>query len=226
MRRKFSLSTRSLLVHDRKGGLLTRMDGNRMSEMQSVCVFCGSAENVDPAYLRSAAHLGRALAQARLTLIYGGGGVGLMGACARAAHEAGGRVLGLIPEFLVAPERALEIVEHVVVESMHDRKMRMFEQSDAFVALPGGIGTLEEIVEILSWRRLDLHSKPVVFYNREGFWQPLFDLFQHTVDAGLTPPEFMQAWIAVDRVEDIVPALQVANYEAEPPPLPLSRTFS
>lgn len=195
-------------------------------QVQSVCVFCGSADEADPAYLLAAAQLGSALAQDNLTLIYGGGGVGLMGACARAAHEAGGRVLGFIPEFLVAPERALEVVEHVVVDSMHDRKMLMFEQSDAFVVLPGGIGTLEEVVELLSWRRLGLHTKPVVFYNPEGFWQPLFDLFQHTVDAGLTPPEFMQAWTSVEHVEDIVPALQVAGRETEPSILPLTRTFS
>jgi uncharacterized protein (TIGR00730 family) len=91
---------------------------------------------------------------------------------------------------------------------MHERKMIMFERSDGFVVLPGGIGTLEEIVELLSWRRLDLHAKPVVFYNPGNFWAPLFALFQHTVDAKLTPPEFMQSWASVDRVEDIVPALR------------------
>jgi uncharacterized protein (TIGR00730 family) len=133
-----------------------------------------------------------------------------MGACARAAHEAGGRVLGVIPDFLVGRERALESIEHLVVSSMHERKMVMFERSDAFVALPGGIGTLEEIVELLSWRRLDLHAKPVVFYDPAGFWKPLFDLFQHTVDARLTPPEFMDAWSAVDRIEAVIPALRAA----------------
>ena len=90
---------------------------------------------------------------------------------------------------------------------MHERKQMMFEQSDGFVILPGGIGTLEEVVELLSWRRLDLHAKPVVFYNPDGFWEPLFALFQHTVDAKLTPPQFMHTWVTVDRVEDIIPAL-------------------
>src|SRR5262249_44075547 len=147
------------------------------------------------------------LAQAGMTLVYGGGGGGLMGACAQAAHAAGGRALGIIPKFLVGRERALQTIEHVVVASMHERKMQMFERADAFVVLPGGIGTVEEIVELLSWRRLGLHAKPVVFYSPDGFWRPLFDLFQHTVDHRLTPPEFMDAWIAVEQIEDVVPTL-------------------
>jgi uncharacterized protein (TIGR00730 family) len=175
--------------------------------LDSVCVFCGSSEAADPQFLSAAAALGRALADAGLKLVYGGGGVGLMGATARGAHEAGGRVLGIIPDFLVGKERAYESVEHVVVSSMHERKIMMFERSDSFVVLPGGIGTLEEIVELLSWRRLDLHAKPVVFYNPRGFWEPLFRLFQHTVDENLTPPEFMASWVSVSEVEDIVPVL-------------------
>ena len=176
--------------------------------LQSVCVFCGSSDAADPAYLQAAADLGRALAAAGLRLVYGGGGVGLMGATARAAHEAGGKVLGIIPDFLVGKERALETVEHEVVTSMHQRKQRFFEESQGFVILPGGIGTLEEVIELLSWRRLDLHSMPVVFYSPDGFWEPLFALFQHTVDAKLTPQSFMGAWSVVDRVEHIVPALR------------------
>ncbi len=175
--------------------------------LQSVCVFCGSSDAAAPAYLRAAGDLGRALAAAHLRLVYGGGGVGLMGATARAAHEAGGKVLGIIPTFLMGKERALEIVEHEIVTSMHERKQRFFEESQGFVILPGGIGTLEEVVELLSWRRLDLHQMPVVFYNPDNFWNPLFDLFQHTVNAKLTPESFMGAWSVVDRVEDIIPAL-------------------
>jgi uncharacterized protein (TIGR00730 family) len=98
-------------------------------------------------------------------------------------------------------------VETIVVSNMHERKMIMFEQSDAFVVMPGGIGTLEEIVELLSWRRLDLHAKPVVFANLDGFWNPLFELFEHTIEARLTPPSFRNAWISVDAVEQVVPAL-------------------
>ena len=179
--------------------------------LKSICVFCGSSDAADPAFLRAAEDLGVALAQAKLKLVYGGGGVGLMGATARAAHAAGGEVLGIIPGFLVGKERALETVEHVVVTSMHERKQMFFEQSDGFVILPGGIGTLEEVIELLSWRRLDLHAMPVVFYSPDGFWDPLFTLFQHTVDANLTPASFMGAWTVVEKVEEIVPALYAGN---------------
>jgi uncharacterized protein (TIGR00730 family) len=175
--------------------------------LDSVCVFCGSSDAADPAFLAAARTLGQGLAEADLRLVYGGGGVGLMGACARAAHEAGGRVLGIIPDFLVGREHALETVEHVIVNNMHQRKMMMFERADAFVILPGGIGTLEEVVELLSWRRLELHAKPVVFYNPRNFWKTLFDCFQMTVDEKLTPPEFMRSWRAVERIEDVVPAI-------------------
>jgi uncharacterized protein (TIGR00730 family) len=191
--------------------------GRETERLQSVCVFCGSSDAADPAYLAAAGDLGRALAAAKLRLVYGGGGVGLMGATARAAQEAGGEVLGVIPEFLVGAERALETVEHLVVGSMHERKSIMFEQSDGFVVLPGGIGTLEEIVELLSWRRLELHQKPVVFHNPGGFWKPLFDLFQHTVDAKLTPASFMGAWSSVETVDEIVPALYAQAGEPMPP---------
>ena len=181
--------------------------GRAFNGLQSVCVFCGSSDAADPAYLAAANALGRALAAADLKLVYGGGGVGLMGAVARGAHDVGGAVLGIIPDFLVGRERALDTVETVVVTSMHQRKQMMFEQSDGFVILPGGVGTLEEVVELLSWRRLDLHAKPVVFYNPDGFWETLFAAFQTGVDARLTPPEFMRTWVTVDRVEDIIPAL-------------------
>jgi uncharacterized protein (TIGR00730 family) len=131
-----------------------------------------------------------------------------MGATARAAHAAGGQVLGVVPAFLIGKERAMDEVEHIVVETMHERKSLFYARSDAFVILPGGVGTLEEIVELLSWRRLDLHFKPVVFWNPRGFWDPLFALFRHTVEEKLTPPEFMDAWAAVERIEDIIPALR------------------
>ena len=181
--------------------------GRESQRLESTCVFCGSSDAADPAFLGAAADLGVALAGARIKLVYGGGGVGLMGAVARAAHEAGGEVLGIIPTFLVGVERALESVEHIIVDNMHERKMLMFLRSDSFGILPGGIGTLEEVVELLSWRRLDLHAKPVVFYNPRNFWDPLFKLFQHTVDENLTPADFMQAWVSVDTVGEIVPAL-------------------
>ena len=177
-------------------------------DLNAICVFCGASNTADPALLTAAAQLGRDLAREKLALVYGGGGVGLMGACALAAHNAGGKVLGVIPNFLKVRERRLDVVETIVVESMHERKLIMFERADGFAILPGGIGTLEEVVELLSWRRLDLHAKPVVFYNPGGFWNPLFALFQHTVDHNLTPAGFMQSWVSVDQIEQIVPALR------------------
>lgn len=174
----------------------------------SVCVFCGSSNAVDRNMLEAASAFGRALARDGVRMVYGGGGVGLMGACARAAHDAGGRVLGVMPEFLRQNEVLYDDVDTIVVRSMHERKSLMFEQSDAFAILPGGIGTLEEVVELMSWRRLGLHHKPIVFYSPGEFWQPLFALFQHTVDQKLTPPAFMDVWRAVDDVEAILPAMR------------------
>lgn len=174
----------------------------------SVCVFCGSSNAVDRKMLEAASAFGRALARDGVRMVYGGGGVGLMGACARAAHDAGGRALGVMPDFLRQNEVLYDDVDTIVVRSMHERKSLMFEQSDAFAILPGGIGTLEEVVELMSWRRLGLHHKPIVFYSPGGFWQPLFALFQHTVDQKLTPPAFMDVWRAVDNVEAILPAMR------------------
>jgi len=173
----------------------------------SVCVYCGSSNQADPRYLAAADQFGKDLADNGMRLVYGGGGVGLMGAVARAAHAAGGRVLGIMPEFLRSREILYDEVETIVVPNMHERKMIMFQESDAFVVLPGGIGTLEEIVELLSWRRLDLHRKPIVFANLDGFWNPLFELFDHTIGAKLTPADFREAWVSVDSIDAIMPAL-------------------
>lgn len=169
--------------------------------IDSVCVFCGSSEGNDPAFVEAARELGRGLAASGLKLVYGGGGVGLMGAAARAAHAAGGRVLGVMPEFLRARERLFDGVETVVVQSMHERKALMYDAADAFVVLPGGIGTLEEVIELLSWKRLDLHRKPVVFLNVRGFWEDLFRLLRHSVESGMTPAWFLDAWAVADTVE-------------------------
>lgn len=179
----------------------------RSGPLDSICVYSGSSDAADTAFLNDAAQLGDALAQAGLRLVYGGGGVGLMGACARAARDSGGRVLGVIPDFLRGRERPISDVETVVVTNMHERKMRMFDEADAFVVLPGGIGTLEEIIELLSWRRLDLHEKPVVFYNPRGFWNPLFELFDHIIAERLTPAEFADSWCAADQIDDILPLI-------------------
>ncbi|HEX4179537.1 MAG TPA: TIGR00730 family Rossman fold protein [Caulobacteraceae bacterium] len=176
--------------------------------IDSVCVYCGSSNAADPRFLNAAADFGRILAREDVRLVYGGGGVGLMGACARAAHGAGGRVLGVMPEFLRQNEVLYDDVETIVVRSMHERKALMFEQSDAFAVFPGGIGTLEEVIELMSWRRLGLHRKPIVFFSPGGFWDPLRALLQHTADQRLTPPGFMENWRAVDEVEAVLPAMR------------------
>jgi len=174
----------------------------------SICVYAGSSDAADPALLAAAGGLGEILARDDIRLVYGGGGIGLMGACARAAHAAGGRVLGVMPEFLRQREILFDEVETIVVRSMHERKMLMFEESDAFVALPGGIGTLEEVVELISWRRLDLHAKPTVFYNPGGFWDPLFGFLDKTIALNLTPAAFAATWRSVDTVEALLPAIR------------------
>lgn len=174
---------------------------------KSVCVYCASSNAADPTYLQSAERFGEILAVSGVRLVYGGGGVGLMGAAARGAHRAGGKVLGVMPAFLTGREMLYEAVETLVVQSMHERKQIMFEQSDAFVVLPGGIGTLEEIVELMSWRRLELHRKPIVFFSPDGFWDPLFKLIDHTVEQNMTPSWFRGAWRSVDAIEKVLPAV-------------------
>jgi uncharacterized protein (TIGR00730 family) len=187
---------------------LSRAAAPDAARVDSVCLYCGSSDQADPAFMKAAEAFGAAMAAADVRLVYGGGGIGLMGAAARAAHAGGGRVLGIIPEFLRDRERLYEDVETIVVPDMPTRKLRMFEESDAFAVLPGGVGTLEEVVELLSWKRLDLHAKPVVFLNIQGFWDPLFELFRHTIEAHLTPLDFVHAWSSVDHVEDILPAMR------------------
>jgi uncharacterized protein (TIGR00730 family) len=174
----------------------------------SVCLYCGSSNAADPDFLEAAGEFGRTLAAENIRLVYGGGGVGLMGAAARGAHDAGGRVLGIMPEFLRRQELLYDNVETVVVQNMHQRKLRMFDESDAFVVMPGGVGTLEEIVELLSWRRLELHRKPIVFHSPKAYWEPFFTLMRHTVEQKLTPDWVPDTWASVERVEEILPALR------------------
>jgi uncharacterized protein (TIGR00730 family) len=173
----------------------------------SVCLFCGSSNGARPKYVEAAAEFGLTLAAAKVRLVYGGGGIGLMGAAARAAHGAGGAVLGVMPDFLRRSEVIYDEVETVVVTNMHQRKMRMFKESDAFAIFPGGIGTLEEVVELLSWRRLDLHRKPIVFLNEAGFWEPLFALMGHLSAERFMPAWLPDTWRVVDTVGEILPAV-------------------
>ncbi|MAP95072.1 MAG: TIGR00730 family Rossman fold protein [Ponticaulis sp.] len=180
-----------------------------MSSSLSICLYCGSSNEVDPSYLDLAKRLGETLANAGIRLVYGGGSVGLMGAAATAAHEAGGSVLGIMPRFLLSQERIFDAVEHRIVETMHERKQMMFDESDAFIVLPGGIGTLEEAVEMLSWARLDLHSKPMAFLDEDEFWKPFFELMGHIVDGKFTPMAFLDLFAHVSTPEDAIEALQV-----------------
>lgn len=175
--------------------------------LDSVCVYCASSPDAEPALLAAARRFGAILAEAGVRLVYGGGGLGLMGACAAAAHAAGGRVLGVIPSFLTEREAAFTKVPTVVVDNMHQRKMRMFKEADAFAVLPGAIGTLEEAIELLSWRRLGLHDKPIVFFNPGGFWDPLFAQFAAFEDSALVPADFAACWAQVSDIEALLPAL-------------------
>jgi uncharacterized protein (TIGR00730 family) len=183
-------------------------DAPHAPPLTSVCVYCASSNAADPAFLKAAERFGEILAQNGVRLVYGGGGVGLMGATARGAHRAGGKVLGVMPAFLTGREMLFDQVETVIVQSMHERKQVMFERSDAFAVLPGGVGTLEEIVELMSWRRLELHRKPMVFYSPDGFWEPLFKLVDHTIDQNLTPSWFRGTWRSVTDIEDVLPAIR------------------
>mgnify|MGYP000535930697 CR=1 FL=1 len=181
------------------------------NNIRSVCVYCGSAFGKDPAYRQAARDLGQVLAGAGLRLVYGGGGVGLMGETARAVHEAGGQVLGIMPKFLQNRESVLDDIDTRIVDNMHERKMMMFEESDAFVVVPGGVGTLEEAIELMSWRRLDLHKKPVIFLNTNGYWEPFFTLIHHTEAEGFTPSAFLDTYLSVDTVEEVLPAIARAG---------------
>ncbi len=179
--------------------------------IRSVCVFCGSSSRVNEVYRDAASRLGAAIAKQGLMLVYGGGKIGLMGILAEAALGAGGRVVGVIPGFLRDLEVAHEgLTELRVVDGMHDRKRVMFELADAFVVLPGGFGTLDETIEIVTWRQLGLHDKRVVLVDVNGFWQPLRSLITTVVATGFAHPEHANLLTIVRSVEDVFAALRDA----------------
>jgi uncharacterized protein (TIGR00730 family) len=184
-----------------------------MGKLSSVCVYCGSSNKADPRYLQLATQTGQELARRGIRLVYGGGNVGLMGASSRAAHEAGGDVLGIMPHFLTKWELPNPAFETRMVDTMHERKWGLFAESDAFIVLPGGIGTLEEVVETLSWRRLELHAKPVVLIDR-AFWKPFVDLIEATIETKFTPEPFRESFFCVDTVEEALDGL-AAYFEPE-----------
>ena len=182
-----------------------------MSTIKTVCVYCGSGPGTNPNFIEAAKALGKALAESNIRLVYGGGSLGLMGAVATSVLDHGGTVTGIIPDFLRMRENALtRVQEMVVTPDMHERKRLMFERSDAFVALPGGLGTLEELVEQLTWQQLGRHAKPVLLANVDGFWAPLFSLVAH-----MRQTQFIRAGLSVDilkadKVEEIIPRLRAA----------------
>jgi uncharacterized protein (TIGR00730 family) len=187
-----------------------------MSKIKRICVYCGSSSGNDPAYAAAARQFGEILARNRIRLIYGCGSTGLMGTIARAVHDHGGEVTGIIPEFLKAQERLFQDADEIIVTAdMHERKRLMFERADAFVALPGGVGTLEELVEQLTWAQLGRHRKPILLANVGGFWDPLITVFEHLRSSAFLPGGRQLAYIAVDAVEDILPAAAAALAQVE-----------
>ncbi|MBN8999719.1 MAG: TIGR00730 family Rossman fold protein [Rhizobiales bacterium] len=194
-----------------------------MADISSICVYCGSSSGGDPVYAEAAERLGRSMGAAGIGLVYGGGSIGLMGILARSVMAAGGRVTGIIPQFLKEREVMLETAHELhVTGDMHERKRAMFERADAFVALPGGIGTLEELVEIMTWAQLGQHRKPVLIANVNGFWDPLVALLQHMADEGFIRPGFEVNYLVADRIEDVVPKLLAASGSSRPKPAALS----
>src|SRR5580704_4349622 len=183
-----------------------------MSKINAVCVYCGSSPGTEPGFIEAAQKLGKILAENGIRLIYGGGSVGLMGALAEAVLEHGGEVTGIIPEFLTKRERPRRLAQELIVtRDMHERKATMFERADAFVALPGGLGTLEELVEQLTWAQLGRHKKPILVANINGFWEPLLGLIAHMRALALVPsPAQGVNLLVADRIEDILPKLREA----------------
>lgn len=180
-----------------------------MRTIRSLCVFCGSRVGADPAYAATAERLGRALARRGVRLVYGGGSIGLMGVVMQAVLDEGGEVTGVIPEFLMRREVGNpNLTELVVVSSMHERKQRMFELADAFAVLPGGIGTLDEAIEIISWQLLRLHAKPIAFLSVAGYWEAYEDLLERIIGGGFAEPSVRDLYAVADDVETLLDVLE------------------
>jgi len=179
-----------------------------MAEIKSICVYCGSRNGVDPRHVEAARTLGTLMAQAGIELVYGGGRIGLMGVVADAVIAGGGKVCGIIPHHLQTVEVGHQgLTELHVVESMHIRKQMMFERSDAFVVLPGGIGTLDETFEMITWRQLRLHDRPVVVVDVAGYWQPYVRMIDHIIGQGFAGAEIRRLYDVVDSAEAVLPLL-------------------
>ena len=182
-----------------------------MSKINAVCVYCGSSRGTDPAFVEAAQNFGKILAENRIRLIYGGGSIGLMGALAEAVLMHGGEATGIIPEFLTLREQPRRLAQELVVtRDMHERKRKMFERADGFVALPGGIGTLEELVEQLTWAQLGRHRKPILIANINRYWEPLLTLVAHMREQEFMPEALRVNFLVAKRVEEILPKLRDA----------------
>jgi len=182
-----------------------------MTKLSALCVFCGSRAGEDPAYAVQSEKLGQMLGEHDVTLVYGGGGIGLMASVANAAIQAGGNVIGIIPQFL----RVLEVggvdgAKEIVVDGMHERKAKMFELSDAFVVMPGGIGTLDESIEIITWKQLQQHNKPIVFVNINGYWDPFLALIAQVINTGFGHDKIKGLYQVVDSVDQVFDAINNA----------------
>jgi uncharacterized protein (TIGR00730 family) len=192
-----------------------------MKTIRSICVYCGSSTGNSELYVKAGHILGRSIAEAGLRLVYGGGTRGIMGAVADGAMRAGGKVTGIIPRFLISKEATATSLDRfdeiLVTENMHERKHAMFEKSDAFVALPGGIGTLEEIVEIMTWAQLGSHRKPIVFGNIAGFWNPMLALIDHMKDQGFVHTSHLVKPLVIDKPEAIVAAILAEGAAVDTP---------
>ncbi len=180
-----------------------------MAAIKSLCVFCGASDAVDPAYRAAAAALGTLMAAAGIELVFGGGQIGLMGLLSRAVAQGGGKVFGVIPRHLHRAEIGARPVLGTVqvVETMHERKALMFARSDAIAVLPGGFGTLDETFEVLTWKQLGLHDKPIVLVDIAGYWAPLLRQIEHVVETGFAPPSSRALLRVVNRVDDVLPVL-------------------
>ena len=179
--------------------------------LNSVCVYCGSASGIDPVYVAAAKALARDLAARDIRLVYGGASIGLMGALASDMKAHGGTVIGIMPDFLREREVQADYLDNLILTTtMHARKQQMYDHADAFVALPGGMGTLDETVEMLTWAQLGRHEMPIVLANINDFWDPLIELFDHMIATGFVKSGARRFYSMVDRVEDIVPRLEAS----------------
>ncbi len=185
-----------------------RCDHMNRPQLTAVCVFCGSRDGINPNFVNASIALGQECAQRDIRVVYGGAGVGMMGAVAKAALDEGGAVTGIVPKFLTEMEPQLDGLTDVrLTETMHERKILMYKMSDAFVIMPGGIGTLDETMEILTWRQLQVHDKPVIIANLEGYWDPFLDLMEHVIGEGYAGENVRDLYRTVSTVEEILPAI-------------------